>query len=243
MQETSCYGFNPPGSKTGLALHSGARNPVSTGSIATQFDAIASSVSRVGRFRKVTAATAIFSLSIRSVRLKHRAVNTKPSSKYFVKLERFEASRAKQSAAQFPFCQSTLRHWSYLHLLDDCSIARQNRGTSLTRVLLGGFLLIAAAVPALAQTSRTEHVVVYGALPDSVEQSGQIDSGGDLPKAAHHRPPASAVLRSRAAGVAPSSSDTDQAASATRIPYSSIRSTGIRSSGPDTLRHPATEPE
>ena len=34
-------------------------------------------------------------------------------------------------------------------------------------MLLGGFLLIAAAVPALAQTSRTEHVVVYGALPDS----------------------------------------------------------------------------
>jgi iron complex outermembrane receptor protein len=38
----------------------------------------------------------------------------------------------------------------------------------LTRIVfLGGFLLIAAAMPVLAQTSRTEHVVVYGALPDS----------------------------------------------------------------------------
>jgi len=96
MQETSCYGFNPPGSKKGLALRPGARNPVSTGSIATQFDADASSVSRVGRFRKVTAATAIFSLSIASVRLKHRAVNTKPSRKYFVKLERFEVSARRK---------------------------------------------------------------------------------------------------------------------------------------------------
>lgn len=38
----------------------------------------------------------------------------------------------------------------------------------MTRIVfLGGFLLIAAAMPVLAQTSRTEHVVVYGALPDS----------------------------------------------------------------------------
>jgi hypothetical protein len=87
--------------RKGLALHSGARNPVSTGSIATQFDAFASSVLRVGRSRKVTAATAIFSLSARSVRLKRCAVNTKPSPKYFVKLERFEA--CDQTAAQFSF--------------------------------------------------------------------------------------------------------------------------------------------
>jgi hypothetical protein len=109
MQETSCYGFNPPGSKKGLALLSGARNPVSTGSIATQFDADASSVSRVGRLWEVTAATAIFSLSIRSVRLKHRAVNTKPSPKYFVKLERFEACARTKSAAQFSFSPKHFR--------------------------------------------------------------------------------------------------------------------------------------
>ena len=34
-------------------------------------------------------------------------------------------------------------------------------------MLLGGFSLIAAAVPAAAQTGRTEHAVVYGAQPDS----------------------------------------------------------------------------
>jgi hypothetical protein len=33
------------------------------------------------------AATAIFSLSIKSLRLKSRIVNTKPSQKYFVKLQ------------------------------------------------------------------------------------------------------------------------------------------------------------
>ena len=40
-------------------------------------------------------------------------------------------------------------------------------GAALKRVALLASFLIAAAVPVVAQTIRTEHVVVYGARPDS----------------------------------------------------------------------------
>jgi len=46
--------------------------------------------SRNGRLKKVAAAVAIFSLGFQSVRPIWRGVNTKPSQKYFVKLERIK---------------------------------------------------------------------------------------------------------------------------------------------------------
>jgi hypothetical protein len=45
----------------------------------------------LGAFGKC-AAIAIFSLGTESVRLKHHGVNTKPSPKYFVKLERLKTT-------------------------------------------------------------------------------------------------------------------------------------------------------
>ena len=74
-------------------------------------------------------------------------------------------------------------------------------------VLLSGFLLIAAAVPISAQTSRTEHVVVYGALPDSDigvaadKVPGQLQSFSAGQLAAQHGATVLDALGMQAAGV------------------------------------------
>lgn len=82
------------------------------------------------------------------------------------------------------------------------------RGTSLPRiVLLGAFSLIAAAMPVAAQTSRTEHVVVYGALPDSDigvaadKVPGQLQSFSAGQLTAQHGATVLDALGSQAAGV------------------------------------------
>jgi len=74
-------------------------------------------------------------------------------------------------------------------------------------VLLGAFSLIAAAMPVAAQTSRTEHVVVYGALPDSDigvaadKVPGQLQSFSAGQLTAQHGATVLDALGSQAAGV------------------------------------------
>ena len=78
------------------------RNPVSTGSIANF--ARRKSHRRIALWApwEVAADVAIFSLGIKTLRLNCRCVNTKPSSKYFVKL-RCKRPGITAFAARFPF--------------------------------------------------------------------------------------------------------------------------------------------
>jgi hypothetical protein len=105
-QEPSCCRFHLPRSKDWVSRDIPDARTSGLHRIDRDLDDAFASWHRALGAWEVTAAIAIFSLGTESLRLKPSRVNTKPSSKFFVKLERLK--NVREPDGRFPFPRKAL---------------------------------------------------------------------------------------------------------------------------------------